>query len=276
MKLSRLQMLWMSTWPFLSRFFPKWVAHWAEIMFLTPERVPRPPSEMDFFNTAKKYKIQNRIAAFEWGSPDKPVVLLVHGWSGRGTQMAAFAKPLAESGYRVVAVDGPAHGDSEGHLTHVGEFAQFMIDIQNDLGPFRAVIAHSFGAGCSVLSASRGLKVEKLVIVAGPSRYERVVQFYLDAIKISEKSREHFLKSLAERVKLPVSEMNVGVIGKTLNLPALIVHDKEDKEVPIIAAEDIKKNWPHAELMITTGLGHRRILKDPTVVEAVKNFILKD
>lgn len=276
MKLSRFQMLWMSTWPFLSRFFPKWVAHMAELTFLTPERVPRPPSEMDFFNTAKKYKIQNRIAAFEWGSPDKPVVLLVHGWSGRGTQMAAFAKPLTESGYRVVAVDGPAHGDSDGQLTHVGDFAQFMIDIQKDLGPFRAVIAHSFGAGCSVLSASRGLKVEKLVIVAGPSRYERVVQFYLDAIKISERSRKYFLESLANRVKLPVSEMNVGVIGRTLNLPALIVHDKEDKEVPIIAAEDIKRNWPHAELIVTTGLGHRRILKDPIVVDAVKNFIVRD
>jgi len=250
MNLTPIQKLWIASWQTLSVILPKAIAQAAQILFLTPERIPRPPSEIDYFNSAKKYKIDDRIAAFEWGLPHNPLVLLVHGWSGRG--------------------------DSAGQITHVGEYSQFMIDIQKTLGPYHAIIAHSFGAGCAVLSASRGLSVKKIVMVAGPSRYELVVTNYLDALKLSPKAREHFLNSLGERVKLPVADMNVGVIGNKLShLKAMVVHDIEDKEVTVRAAEDIKKNWPSIEIMMTTGLGHRRILKDPTVTAAVTEFILK-
>lgn len=266
----------MLSWPLLSWIIPRVTARWAETLFLTPERTPRPASEADYFNSAKKYKIQNRIAAFEWGEASHPLVILLHGWSGRGTQMAAFATPLVEKGFRVVGLDGPAHGDSTGDRTHVGEYSQFLIDIQKELGPYRAIIAHSFGAGCSVLAATCGLLVDKLILVAGPSRYELVVQSYLDAIKLSPKSQMHFIDDLAELVKLRVSEMNVGKLGQTLAIPAMIVHDKDDKEVNIRAAEEIKSNWPNAELLVTSGLGHRRVLRDPKVVASVVDFILKD
>lgn len=190
--------------------------------------------------------------------------------------MGAFAEPLVQNGFRVVAVDGPAHGDSKGVLTHVGEYSQFLIDIQKTLGPYKAIIAHSFGAGCSVLAASRGLSVEKLILIAGPSRYELVVEHYLKSIKISRRSCQHFLTRLTQLTNLPVSKMNVGIIGNSLSIPGLVVHDHGDKEVPFQAAEDIKSNWPSIQLMKTTGLGHRRLLKDPAVLTAVKDFILLD
>ncbi len=263
----------MATWPFLSQIFPKTTARWAQNLFLTPERIARPSSEDEYFSSAKKYKIQNRIAAFEWGQPSNPLVVLIHGWSGRGTQMGAFAQPLVASGFRVVALDGPAHGDSSGSTTHVGEYSQFLIDVQSELGAYHAVIAHSFGAGCSVLSASRGLKIKKFVLVAGPSRYELVVRFYLEAIKLSPRAQSYFIDSLTQLVKLPVSEMNVGLIGNKLSIPALVVHDQEDKEVSIAAAQEIKLNWSAVELFLTTGLGHRRVLRDPLVVTRVVEFL---
>lgn len=276
MNLTRAQKLWIASWQYVSFVFPKLTATWAQKLFLTPERISRPASENDYFNSAKKYIIDNRIAAFEWGQPQHPLVVLVHGWSGRGTQMGAFAEPLVQNGFRVVAVDGPAHGDSKGVLTHVGEYSQFLIDIQKTLGPYKAIIAHSFGAGCSVLAASRGLSVEKLILIAGPSRYELVVEHYLKSIKISRRSCQHFLTRLTQLTNLPVSKMNVGIIGNSLSIPGLVVHDHGDKEVPFQAAEDIKSNWPSIQLMKTTGLGHRRLLKDPAVLTAVKDFILLD
>ena len=127
------------------------------------------------------------------------------------------------------------------------------------------VVAHSFGAGCSVLAVRRGMKAEKLVLVAGPSRYELVIKNYLKMIGLSSLSQKHFLRSLESKVGLPASEMNVGRLGQGLGIPALIVHDEEDREVRYKAALEIHETWPETELLATQGLGHRRILKDPVV-----------
>lgn len=258
---------------YLSGVRPSFWAKRAEDIFLTPSRVPRPSSEKAWFESSRKKTLGGGIASFEWGSESGPIVALVHGWSGRGTQLAAFAAPLVERGYRVIAFDGPAHGDSVGDQTNVGEYANFLIQMQQELGEFKAVIAHSFGAGCSVFAAARGLKVEKLVLVAGPSRYEVVVGNYLRFIGLGSRAKEYFLASLAKKVGMTAKDLNVGKIGETLHLPAMVIHDREDKEVPYVSAEEIKNAWPHVVLVDTKGLGHRRILKDPVVIQRAAEFI---
>lgn len=258
---------------YLSWIFPAWIARRTEILFLTPPRVPRPESERAWNESARKSIMRGGIAAFEWGPASGPIVALVHGWSGRGTQMGAFVAPLVEKGYRVIAFDGPAHGDSVGEQTNVGEYANFLIRMQQELGVFKAVIAHSFGAGCSVFAAARGMKVEKLVLVAGPSRYEVVVGDFLRFMGLSPKSQAYFLSSLAKRVGMTAKDLNVGLIGDKLHIPAMVIHDREDKEVSFVAAKEIKEAWPHVVLVETQGLGHRRILKDPAVIQAAAEFI---
>jgi pimeloyl-ACP methyl ester carboxylesterase len=258
---------------YLSWVLPSFWAERAENIFLTPTRVPRPTSEKSWFESSRKQVLSGGIASFEWGPPSGPIVALVHGWSGRGTQMGAFAAPLVERGYRVIAFDGPAHGDSTGQQTNVGDYANFLIRAQQELGEFKAVIAHSFGAGCTVFAAARGLKVEKFVLVAGPSRYEVVVGNYLRFIGLSSKAKAYFLSNLAKKVGMTAKDLNVGVIGEKLHIPAMVIHDREDKEVPYVAAEEIKQAWPHVVLVDTKGLGHRRILKDPTVIQKAAEFI---
>ena len=149
-----------------SYLFPKAIAKKALYFFATPQCIARPPSEMAWFESSKKFKFGTGIAAFEWGNPDGPLVILLHGWSGRGTQMGAFAAPLVEKNYRVIALDGPAHGDSAGEMTNPGDFANCLLQAQKEFGKIKAVIAHSFGGGSSVLAVSRGLRLEKLVLVA--------------------------------------------------------------------------------------------------------------
>nr|BFD66940.1 alpha/beta fold hydrolase [Bdellovibrio sp. HAGR004] len=275
MKISLTQKMWIGSWRYLSWVLPRQTALWAEDLFLTPSRVPRPPSEEGFYQSSEKMMLPGGIAAYAWGAVDHPVVLLVHGWSGRGTQMGAFAQPLVEKGFRVVAVDGPAHGASEGLRTNVGDYARFMLEAQKTLGPLKAVVAHSFGVGCSVLAVHRGMKAEKLVLVAGPSHYELVVNNYLKFIGLSGLSQKHFFRSLEVKVGMPASEMNVGRIGNGLDVPALIVHDEGDKEVRYKAAVEIHEAWSGTELLATQGLGHRRILKDPLVTQKVAEFISK-
>ena len=51
------------------------------------------------------------------------------------------------------------------------------------------------------------------------------------------------------------------------------MHDVGDKDVRLVAAEEIKNAWPEVELLKTSGLGHRRVLKDPQVIDEVVRFV---
>ena len=54
----------------------------------------------------------------------------------------------------------------------------------------------------------------------------------------------------------------------------LWIHDEDDEITPISdLAELLLKKQENVEFMITKGLGHRKIYKDPAVMEKVLNFI---
>lgn len=259
----------------ISAVAPKLAAKIAIKVFATPVRVPRPESEMEMFYLSKQFSLKNGTAAFEWGDSHHPLVMLIHGWNGRGTQISSFANALVEKKFRVVALDGPGHGSSPGKMTNPAHFAQFIIDSQNELAPLgaHAVIAHSFGGGCAVLAAKRGLKTRGIVLVASPAFYEKVVGFFSKSLKLNVASHAEFIKEIVKVAGIHPSELDIGALGATLNLPALVVHDEGDNAVNYISATAIHSAWPGSKLYTTQGLGHRRILKDPKVIIEVADFI---
>jgi pimeloyl-ACP methyl ester carboxylesterase len=260
---------------FFSLIFPRLSAKIAIKLFATPIRIPRPLSEKNYFESSKKSFLKNGIATFEWGEAHHPIVFLIHGWNGRGTQLGAFSETLVPKGFRVIAFDGPGHGISPGKETNPKAYADFIIDAQKELAPngIKAVIAHSFGGGCSVLAGKNGLLTEKFVLVASPAFYERVTSFFAKSLKLSEKSYECFIQEIMKRTNLHPRELDIGKMGSALNKSCLVIHDAEDNAVDVLSAHAIHKAWPHSEIMLTTGLGHRRILRSPEVLSRVTSFI---
>ncbi len=58
-----------------------------------------------------------------------------------------------------------------------------------------------------------------------------------------------------------------------ISIPVLVVHDKNDPEVPISAGINIHKHLKNGELFLTEGLDHRKILGNHSVIEKVVKFI---
>jgi pimeloyl-ACP methyl ester carboxylesterase len=56
-------------------------------------------------------------------------------------------------------------------------------------------------------------------------------------------------------------------------VPALIIHDRDDADVPWQQAELLAKAWPGARLLLTRGLGHMRILRNRDVIQTSVDFI---
>jgi pimeloyl-ACP methyl ester carboxylesterase len=58
-----------------------------------------------------------------------------------------------------------------------------------------------------------------------------------------------------------------------LEMPLLIVHDKHDKETPFAYSKDLHEIASNSELLLTSGLGHHRILRDSKTVQRIVQFI---
>lgn len=261
----------------LSRFSPYLSAKLTLKLFLTPKKYKRPESEKEWYESAHKKILNCGYAVNEWGDFKKPIVLLIHGWEGRGAQLGAFVTPLVSAGFFVVALDGPAHGDSPGIQTNAGEFARAIAAVQNELGKVHAIIAHSFGGGCSILATQFGLKVDQIVSIASPSNYLDVVNFFLDHLMLNIKSKQIVYSLLEKKAQLKISEIQIAEIIEQLtqgkNIQGLIIHDENDKEVSVENAYILHQHWKNSKLLITKGLGHRRILKDGDVANQVVAFL---
>ena len=90
-----------------------------------------------------------RLAAYEWGDPDAPPLLLAHGGFDFAGTYDVFAPLLADAGWRVVAWDQRGHGDSEYAQLYnwdadVRDAVAVLDTVTNDAVP---VIGHSKGGG---------------------------------------------------------------------------------------------------------------------------------
>lgn len=63
------------------------------------------------------------------------------------------------------------------------------------------------------------------------------------------------------------------VLARQLDVPGLVIHDQDDRDVPIEEGAAVARAWPGAQFVRTTGLGHRRILRDPEVIARAAAFI---
>jgi pimeloyl-ACP methyl ester carboxylesterase len=260
----------------LAAVSPVLAARWAEALFFTPPR-PR-KSRADLPPGGERLDVRSRfgrLAVWSWGSG--PLVYLVHGWGGRAEQLGAFVAPLVSRGFRVAAVDGPAHGASSGRRSSGPEIGRALADVVAQLGTAQGVVAHSLGAAAVAFAWREGLPVGRLAFIGPPAdpltwvaRFGR--QLGLGPAVMAEMRRHSEQRIQASWDDLPLVPMR----GPAAAPPLLVVHDRDDREVPSTDGAAIAAAWPGARLLETGGLGHRRVLRDPAVVASVAAFLAGD
>ena len=61
--------------------------------------------------------------------------------------------------------------------------------------------------------------------------------------------------------------------AQNLTIPVLLFHDRRDREVVFDESLTVSQVWSNARLIETVGLGHRRILRDKSVVQQTVDFM---
>ena len=165
--------------------------------FLTP-RPPRGSSrDDDLLQRGSAIALDCRLAATVWG--EGPIVLLAHGWESRRTHWSAFVGPLVEAGFRPLAVDAPAHGDSPGQTANVLEYGLALVQVGRQVGPIAGVVGHSFGAGAAAIAIHRGLAAAAVVLISGPASLVSVIERWARGHGLPERDVPRLLRLVGAR-----------------------------------------------------------------------------
>jgi pimeloyl-ACP methyl ester carboxylesterase len=113
--------------------------------------------------------------------------------------------------------------------------------------------------------------IERFVLISCPNRLADVTRNFAGQLGLSETARrayEHHLERVGHRSVASFTAVELlGAVG----VPALVIHGREDAEVPFRNAEEIAHACPRARLLPFEGIGHRTILYAPPVFRAVMN-----
>jgi pimeloyl-ACP methyl ester carboxylesterase len=246
--------------------------------FFSPSNYEVKPSEREVVEWGNNYRLPfdgGDLAVTAWGSSG-PAVLLMHGWGGARAQMTGFVDPLLFAGYRVVAYDQPAHGESEGKITNLLEIAPTMDLIVKEEGPFHAVIAHSFGTLItSYALAERNFPPPARLVYFGAFNQllDSLPRFQVQA-GLPDQIMDGFRALLYEQFGRGVLEaITSESLTPRINIPALMFHDVADNVTPVEDSRAIARVWKQAKFIETEGLGHRGALQAKEIHEQVVKFL---
>lgn len=261
----------------LSRTAPGVASRVAADLFMKPRRFRTPDRESALLADALRFDVRlgetTTVKAWRWGTGEK-VVILVHGWEGRGSQLAAFVPPLLAAGYSVVTFDAPGHGMSTGSRSSLPHFTYALRGIADATAAPHAVIAHSLGCAATTLALRDGFQADRVVFLAPPLNPADYTAQFGEILGLDDRAIRGLQSRIEERFLRKWSDYSLAASARTMTTPLLVIHDRNDTDTLWSGGAALAEVWPGARMMTTEGLGHRKILRDPSVIDAAAAFIL--
>ena len=266
-----------ATFAGLNKISPTLEGWFAFNLLQTPLQKNKPNFKHKIMGEAEQLTIdygEGTVAAYLWQN-DGPTVVLAHGYQANAARFRHIVPRLLAEGYQVVAYDGPAHGNSSGRQTNPFRNAAALATIVQQYGPVHAVCGHSFGGLSTIIALHEypELPIERVVLFAAPDRFETVTAWLGKMIGLSEAGRGEMHRLMEKKADAKTDHYTVAAFDGAMQLPCLVVQDKDDATVPFAAGEAIASAWPNATFLPTEGLGHRKILSDENVAQALIEFL---
>ena len=262
---------------FLEFLNPYWGMRLAAFFFSKPFRYKRPKRELPIFSRAQRstylvQKLNKTVWCYHW-SGKGPKIVLVHGWSSRATNFYEIIEKLILLDYNVYAFDAVAHGESKGIITNIPELIKTLEELIQEWGPVEAILGHSGGGFASAYVVAQNPQIKKLILISPFNKVTDIFKKYFEIIQLGEKARMLMIGYFTKLTGKKVQELSGELSAQAIRAKTLVIHDRNDKEVQVEDSIDIAKNLKNGQLILTEGLGHRRILRDEMVINELVNFL---
>jgi pimeloyl-ACP methyl ester carboxylesterase len=269
---------------FATRISPRLAARLALEMFLRPPRRRMDAQDAPVVARAMRRSLvlgRGKVHAYEWSplqgtSPvPLPAVLLLHGWGSHAARFGSFVEPMLAAGWRVIAIDAPAHGESTGQRSDLGQFRSALGAALADLPPVRAIVAHSLGAAAAVwlLAEAPHPDVRSLVVVGMPRDVGYMMESFMMILDLREDVRARLRRRFIARFGTPPEQFSAHALAARLRLPTLVVHDEDDDVAPLEHARAFAIGLGRGRLSITRGLNHSGPLRDANTIANIVAFV---
>jgi fermentation-respiration switch protein FrsA (DUF1100 family) len=218
---------------------------------------------------------ERHVVLYRWGHGPE-TVLLVHGWRGRASQFAALVEALESPERTIVAFDAPGNGDSPGDRTDLRDYLAVIQLVAAEANGLHLLVGHSFGVMGIFVAVREGVRAKRMVSIAGTADMDYTYATFSRALELPSRVDSLLRRKIEQRVfngDTGIWRRFVSELDPTDQTPLLIVHDRDDRAVEFSQAEKIAAAHlgPITELF-TSGLGHTRVLTNPTVLRTIVDF----
>ncbi|GLS41525.1 alpha/beta hydrolase [Mesorhizobium tianshanense] len=206
-------------------------------------------------------------------------VLVIHGWRSRTEYMRTLIEGYRDAGYKVVSLDLPGHGQSQGRRLTLVSAVEAARLAGEWFGPFVAIVGHSFGGAVAANAVVGSVKnipplaAGRLVLIAAPSSLPAIFNDFSRMLRVGPRSQA----AMADRVEHIAGRPLHDFVGDrqlaSTPVPTLVIHAPDDREVSADHARLYAGAGDHVRLYWADGLGHRRILADKGVVARAVGFV---
>mgnify|MGYP000990706299 CR=1 FL=1 len=242
-------------------------------LFCTPfyrSQTPQP----EIFRQADRLELLTggkKVFGHRWNASAEKTILIVHGFESTSYNFEKYISPLLERGFGVMAFDAPAHGSSEGKRINAIDYCRVIASISERYGPIYGVVAHSFGGLATALWAETAEPgPEKLALIAPATETSTAVDAFSRFLNLTPPVKRAFEHRIKELSGHDVSWFSVPRTLEAHPKKVLWVHDQDDDVTPFSDARRFMERRPeNVTFMVTSGLGHRRIYREQSVIDAV-------
>lgn len=254
-------------------------------MFTARKRSLKPPhekilaqAEQGSFEVTLFDNAKVKLTTYSWGEGER-TLLLLHGWESKAADYYKLIPLLVARGYKVLSLDFPAHGHSEGVQTSLPEFIKVVQTYMSQHPIIETIIAHSLGgtAAATWLNEQHNAQLKQLIMIGSPiipkNFFEGAFNFFGIRNNVKalfyDKARHKFGKGIEDfalQNELNTSKQTTQVYG---------LYDIKDKVVSIEEVKAYVTQNPTIQMQYFDGVGHHQMIKNSEVIQVCVDILAK-
>lgn len=254
-------------------------------MFTARKRGLKPPhekilaeAEQESLEVTLFNNVKIKLVTYSWGTGEQ-TLLLLHGWESKAADYYKLIPLLVARGYKVLSLDFPAHGHSEGVQTSLPEFIKVVQAYMSQYPSIATIIAHSLGgtAAATWLNEQRNAQLKQLIMIGSPiipkNFFEGAFNFFGIRNNVKtlfyDKARHVFGKGIEDfalKNELDNNKQTTQVYG---------LYDMTDKVVSIEEVKIYASQNPTMHMQYFDGVGHHQMIKNTEVIQACVDILAK-